>query len=121
MCHAGKVAHPVNIKKLVQVNFKEMDGKVSCPVCLKGYELGAEIVILKVCGHAICKVCSSKFVFPSSKKEAKKPTANEEGGKCPVCETKCKAKQLVQLVTEGTGFAAKGNAHSTKETLAFQC
>ncbi len=63
---------------------------------------------MKNCGHAMCKSCAVKFV-------------KDEKSTCPVCETRTKPKQVLHLVSEGTGFAAKGNAKAAKETVAFQC
>lgn len=120
MCSAGKVPHQISLKKLVKVKFAESDGKKSCPVCVKGFSIGVEICVLKVCGHAICKGCTQKFILSSSASSSAS-AKKEDGGKCPVCEGKCTAKQIVNLEVAGTGFAAKGGAEAKRETLAFQC
>lgn len=41
-------------------------------------------------------------------------------GKCYVCETKCRERDLIELYVEGTGFSAGGKAEATKEGIAFQ-
>ena len=111
MCKSGKEPHAISLKKLIQVKFNEVEGKKSCPVCLKGLSLGLEISVLKNCGHAICRGCINKFVS----------TTKEDGGICPVCGVKCKYKQIINLDIAGTGFAAKGQAEAKRATLAFQC
>lgn len=101
-----------------------MDGKKSCPVCIKGFGSGVEICVLKTCGHAICKGCTTKFVSANSinKPMMSKKESVDNTGKCPVCEAKIKIdKQIISLDIAGTGFAAKGQAEAKRETLAFQC
>ncbi|KAJ2995389.1 hypothetical protein HDV02_000836 [Globomyces sp. JEL0801] len=59
---------------------------------------------LKPCGDAICKKCIGKFI---------------KAKKCPCCDIKCKEKDVVDLVIEGSGFAGAGTAEAKKFTTAF--
>ncbi|KAJ3034214.1 hypothetical protein HDV00_005261 [Rhizophlyctis rosea] len=110
MCTASETQHPVTIRKLIPVKFTEAKGtkgEYVCPSCMKAFTNGSKIVVLKGCGHALCKECSSKFVKTSKK--------------CFVCETKCHDKDIVTLKGDGTGFAGGGGKVATqKSTVAFQ-
>ncbi|KAI8900954.1 hypothetical protein BC833DRAFT_655925 [Globomyces pollinis-pini] len=107
-CTAGKNPHAISFKKLVAVKFKQHTSgtttTTSCPVCLKSFILGVSISILKPCGDAICKKCIGKFI---------------KAKKCPCCDIKCKEKDVVDLVIEGSGFAGAGTAEAKKFTTAF--
>ncbi|KAJ3047101.1 hypothetical protein HK097_000232, partial [Rhizophlyctis rosea] len=86
MCTASEQLHPVTIRKLISVKFTEpkgTKGEYVCPSCTKTFTNGSKIVVVKGCGHAICKECCSKFVKPSEK--------------CMVCEKKCSDKDLINL------------------------
>ncbi|KAK9766835.1 hypothetical protein K7432_003798 [Basidiobolus ranarum] len=113
MCTAVK-PHPTSIKKLVPVIFtksKEENSKNSdthmCPSCLKTLNNGMKIAINKACGHVLCKHCMDKFVKNTQK--------------CFVCEKKCRPKDIVELHSEGTGYAGGGgNVEVKKWNVAFQ-
>ncbi|KAJ3299011.1 hypothetical protein HK104_010093 [Borealophlyctis nickersoniae] len=110
MCTASDEPHPITLKKLVPVKFTEAKGKKEeyiCPSCTKTFTNGSKIIVLKGCGHALCKECCGRFVKTSNR--------------CFVCETKCKDRDLVTLKGEGTGFAGGGGkVETSKTTVAFQ-
>ena len=99
------------------------------------------------CGHVICKACVDNFMTPV--KQPPDPHAveaeseNADDIRCYVCEasladsTKSKAKNLdkdgqasskdsmkpglVEIASEGTGFAGGGKNMAKREGVAFQC
>lgn len=78
-----------------------------CPTCVKTFTNGSKIVVLKSCGHALCKDCFTRFVKTSNS--------------CHVCDTKCKNGDMIELHSEGTGFAGSGGKNQvTKVGIAFQ-
>lgn len=104
-------------------------------------------IVTKPCGHVICTPCVNKFMTPH---DAPDPHATKEEqarvaelhGRilCYVCEAditpgnggseKKKSKKkdkdtiqpgMVQINSEGTGFAGRGGNVATKTGVAFQC
>ena len=102
------------------------------------------------CGHVICKPCVDQFMRPADlppdphASPGEQTAASEEPLLCYVCETdlsgrkskksksgkvEVKGKEekerlkpgLVQLSTEGTGFAGGGKNMVDREGVAFQC
>lgn len=92
------------------------------------------------CGHVICKPCSGKFMKPTSK-DPHDPDSKEGDVRCYVCDadlspnaanedrkSKKKSKKakeglkpgIIELNTEGTGFAGGGKNSVRKEGVAFQ-
>lgn len=56
----------------------------------------------------MCAPCVKKFKIASA-------------GKCPVCDEKCKSKDLIEMHGEGTGFtSAGGQKTASTYTDAFQ-
>ncbi|KAI9330960.1 hypothetical protein BDR26DRAFT_938617 [Obelidium mucronatum] len=129
-CTACVPPHTISsFKKLVKINFtaqkgtaKEKDaiqesssissnnadgGKV-CPSCVKTLTNGSKIMIVKECGHAICKDCFGRFIKGS--------------GKCHVCDGPCKTSDAFELFVEGTGFASSGGLDKMAKSVgvAFQ-
>ena len=67
--------------------------------------------------RVVCYVCETDLTGEGSKKKAGK---KEKSGK--ECEEKDTVKPgLVELRSEGTGFAGGGKNMATKEGVAFQC
>ncbi|KAJ5750821.1 hypothetical protein N7533_007849 [Penicillium manginii] len=128
---------------------KGSDGTVSrvCPSCKKNLSNGLKAMLTKPCGHVICQPCVTKFMTPHAVLD---PHASEEEQAqhglvlCYVCETdltpreekkdadgsKKKSKKkdkdavkpgLVEVSSEGTGFAGGGGNVATKTGVAFQC
>jgi len=97
------------------------------------------------CGHVLCKSCATKFIIAPSQQHSGKPDphapeAEAEGMRCYVCEADLSGKAgkqekgekvgkekekvrpgLVELRSEGTGFAGGGKNLVTREGVAFQC
>jgi len=42
-------------------------------------------------------------------------------GSCAVCNIACKPKDIIQIESEGTGYAGKGKNIAKKENVAFHC
>ncbi|KAI9217250.1 hypothetical protein BC828DRAFT_391669 [Blastocladiella britannica] len=106
MCLAGE-PHAVTRKQLFPVQFQRNadDQRVSCPSCAKSLTNGSRMRILKRCGHVLCESCVKELVVPSAR--------------CNVCDEKAKDKDVIRLVTEGTGFASAGSAEAQRSSVAF--
>ncbi|KKY21442.1 putative ring finger domain-containing protein [Phaeomoniella chlamydospora] len=122
-----------------------------CPSCKKSLTNASKAVLTKPCGHVLCKPCVTKFMKPAEGPDPHAKiieVSDSDVGRilCYVCETdvtelyadatgdkegrkarkdkgeKEKVKPgLVEINTEGTGFAAGGNNMAKKEGVAFQC
>jgi nitric oxide synthase-interacting protein len=149
-CPAAAADRPHNftLKSLVTVNFtddKPSDASTStsdsptrtCPSCNKALSNSTKAILAKPCGHVLCKPCSDKFQRPPP------PSAHDEHGdqtvRCYVCsedvtpgrKRKVKRKDsekeesvelgMVEISSEGTGFAGGGKNMVKKEGVAFQC
>ncbi|PYH95804.1 hypothetical protein BO71DRAFT_350720 [Aspergillus ellipticus CBS 707.79] len=129
---------------------KGSDGSMArvCPSCKKTLTNGLKAMLTKPCGHVICQPCVKKFMTPHdapdphATKEEQELTAALHGRiLCYVCEAdvtptaskegkdgkkKKKDKEgirpgLVEVSSEGTGFAGRGGNVATKVGVAFQC
>jgi nitric oxide synthase-interacting protein len=115
----------------------------TCPSCNKSLSNATKAVLAKPCGHVLCKPCSDKFQRAADK------SAHEEHDdtvRCYVCQEdvtpgrrskkrktvegdgeKEKGKEskvdrgLVELSSEGTGFAGGGKNMVKRQGVAFQC
>ena len=141
--------HDFSLKTLVSVSFEEekptsgSDEVVrSCPACRKALSNSTKAVLAKPCGHVICKPCGDKFLKPAQK-HAHDETVQEGEVRCYVCQAdvterkkeKRKAKDdggekrekdklrpgLVEISSEGTGFAGGGANMVKRAGVAFQC
>lgn len=101
------------------------------------------VLVTKPCGHVICQPCVTKFMTPETTADPHR--TNQADGEaeigrvlCYVCETditptkssKNKHKEekhnkirpgLVEIKSEGTGFAKGGSNMAKKQGVAFQC
>lgn len=115
------------------------DGKIrTCPSCNKVLSNTTKAILAKPCGHVVCKPCSDKF------QQVPEKSAHDGDGdgaaRCYVCQadvTPGKAvkgksgkegkekhrveRGLVELSSDGTGFAGGGKNMVKKEGVAFQC
>ncbi|KAJ6016191.1 hypothetical protein N7540_010782 [Penicillium herquei] len=143
--------HNYSLKSLVEVHFTEektADGSASriCPSCKKNLSNGLKAMLTKPCGHVICSPCVTKFMTPHDTPDPHASKEEQEAHSrilCYVCETdltekstpekgengKKKSKKdkdaikpgLVEISSEGTGFAGGGGNVATKSGVAFQC
>jgi nitric oxide synthase-interacting protein len=113
----------------------------TCPSCNKSLSNATKAVLAKPCGHVLCKPCSDKFqraadksahdevhdetvrcyvcqedVTPGRRSKKRKAAEGEEKGK----EAKVD-RGLVELSSEGTGFAGGGKNMVKRQGVAFQC
>lgn len=137
---AEGLSHDLSLKHLVTVNFRMTskdgnDSKRSCPSCDKILSNSTKAVLAKPCGHVLCKSCSDKFQASAHEGAHKtNPTIS-----CYVCQADVTPQHalttpndkpgksskdvrgLIELISDGTGFAGGGNNMVKKTGLAFQC
>lgn len=132
-------SHDLTLKTMVTVKFTETqarDGLTrTCPSCDKALSNTTKAVLAKPCGHVLCKSCSDKFQKPPDQ-SLRAPT-DVDAQRCYVCQIdlnpvtanagrgeKDKKEKiqrgLVELRSEGTGFAGGGNNMVKREGVAFQ-
>ncbi|CRG90545.1 Nitric oxide synthase-interacting protein homolog [Talaromyces islandicus] len=115
-----------------------------CPSCKKALTNGLKAMLTKPCGHVICQPCVTKFMTPETTIDPHDKSSHSEStvGRllCYVCETditpglkKSKSKSadkeekskikpgLVEIRSEGTGFAKGGDNMAKRKGVAFQC
>lgn len=137
--------HNLSLKALTTVNFHEEKsaetGKTqrTCPSCQKALSNSAKAVLAIPCGHVLCKPCVDRFLTPEHRhqRDAHEEVPEEEAVHCYVCDAdlsgrgegkKKKEKEkeraprsgLVEIRSEGTGFAGGGKAVVRREGVAFQ-
>ncbi|KAF2434578.1 hypothetical protein EJ08DRAFT_646523 [Tothia fuscella] len=118
----------------------------SCPACKKALSNSSKAVLAIPCGHVLCKPCVAKFMTPVRTPDPHHPEVEHDVLRCYVCEAdltgeeagittkkggkeKKKSKKdkeglkpgLVELRSEGTGFAGGGGNVVKKEGVVFQC
>ncbi|KAI7332594.1 hypothetical protein KC315_g4585 [Hortaea werneckii] len=140
--------HDFTLKTLMPVHFTEDKPAASsetpartCPSCNKALSNSTKAILAKPCGHVLCKPCSDKFQKPSER--SAHVAEHDDSVRCYVCQEditpgrKMKKREkkddgkkekesktergLVELSTEGTGFAGGGNNVVKKQGVAFQC
>ncbi|KAM3070173.1 hypothetical protein ACMFMG_003788 [Clarireedia jacksonii] len=114
-----------------------------CPSCSKPLTNTSKAMLAKPCGHVVCKSCVSKFMTPSAVQDPHAPEVDQSRVLCYVCEadlTELKGKEkggkekdgkekekekikpgLVEIKSEGTGFASVGGNRVEKTGVNFQC
>ncbi|KAI8328977.1 hypothetical protein BC941DRAFT_385115 [Chlamydoabsidia padenii] len=108
LCHATKESHPLSMKGMIEVKFaKDNEDKSICPACLKTLSNSTKLSVMRNCGHVVCHSCIDMFIKKSKK--------------CYVCEEKTKTKDIVDMTSEGTGYASGSSlAMAERFDLAFQ-
>lgn len=149
-CPSSDPEHPhaLSLKTLVTVKFNNEKsaetGKStpSCPSCRKTLSNAGKAVIAIPCGHVLCKPCADEFLRPEHRhhRDAHDDGPEPETVHCYVCDadlTAVKEKDregkkgkkdkekglrpgLVEIRSEGTGFAGGGKAVVKREGVAFQ-
>jgi nitric oxide synthase-interacting protein len=117
----------------------------SCPSCKKALSNATKAIVAIPCGHVVCKPCVDKFMKPEHRhhRDAHDAGPDPDTIHCYVCDAdlttrpilKEKSKEgkkhkkdkdkgplpgLVELRSEGTGFAGGGKNMVKKEGVAFQ-
>lgn len=133
--------HAYSLHTLITINFSEeapegaKEKQRICPSCKKALSNSLKAMLTKPCGHVICKTCVERFMTKGEGGDPHAPKEEQEKVRCFVCEadvTEVKPKEgkaekdkirpgLVELRSEGTGFASGGKAKVEKEGIAFQC
>ncbi|KAK5127889.1 hypothetical protein LTR85_005006 [Meristemomyces frigidus] len=147
---AADEPHDFTLKTLIAVHFTEnkpsnnSDTPVrSCPSCNKALSNSTKALLGKPCGHVLCRPCSDKFQKAADK--SAHDAEQDETVRCYVCQEditpgrKTKRKKhtgadgeakgkegkvergLVELSSDGTGFAGGGKNIVKKVGVAFQC
>jgi nitric oxide synthase-interacting protein len=139
--------HAFSLKTLVEVHFTTEPGRDSgapegegsrktCPACRKTLSNATKAVLAVPCGHVVCKPCADKFLMPAKERDPHAPDQEHGIVRCYVCDadltTVKKSKKdgkkkgglkpgLVEIQSEGTGFAGGGKSVIEKEGVSFQC
>ncbi|KAL8992553.1 MAG: hypothetical protein Q9169_007008 [Polycauliona sp. 2 TL-2023] len=143
--------HPLSLKTLITINFSTSTANPttstttpqhSCPACTKTLTNASKALLAIPCGHVLCKPCGLKFMTPRPRDPHSDPSsADDEKAICYVCETDLtpsdrkknkkdkhsnnnkgdETKGVVELRSEGTGFAGGGGNMAKREGVAFQC
>lgn len=135
--------HHYSLATLINVMFTEEkvgDAKETqriCPACKKALSNSSRAMLSKPCGHVVCKTCVERFMT-AGKHDPHVPHEEAERIRCYVCEadiTEVKPNEvkkvrrekekilpgLVEVKSEGTGFASGGMSKVEKSGIAFQC
>ncbi|RKF55957.1 E3 ubiquitin-protein ligase CSU1 [Golovinomyces cichoracearum] len=133
--------HIYSLHDLIDVTFtEETDEKTGCkqcicPSCKKVLTNTSKAILIRICGHVLCKNCMSRLTTGPESCSTNASRIDSNTINCFVCDTnssrikeKTKNKQksknntgLVEIRCEGTGFASGGVSIVEKAGVAFQC
>ena len=142
--------HYYSLHTLITVSFtEERDATTKttqriCPSCKKALSNTSKAMLAKPCGHVLCKNCVTRFMTPSGAHDPHAPDNNQDMVCCYVCNVDLTEKKgsstkfgkdgakfekekerikpgLVEIKSEGTGFASGGSNKVEKSGVAFQC
>jgi len=135
--------HNYSLKTLTDVHFVEERDTItgtlvrSCPACRKGLNNATKAMLAIPCGHVLCKPCVAKFMTPRSEPDAYEPGTEYGILRCYVCELDLTGKSgkgskkdkekgkpkpgVIEIRSDGTGFAGGGKNMVQKKGTAFQC
>lgn len=133
--------HIYSLHDLIDVTFTEEKDEQSgckqsiCPSCKKVLTNTSKAILIRICGHVLCKSCMSRLTTGPESCSTNASKVDSNIINCFVCDTnsceiqekkknKHKSKNntgLVEIRCEGTGFASGGVSIVEKEGVAFQC
>lgn len=145
-CSESDRPHTLSLKTLTGVNFNEEKSaetgkKVwTCPSCSKALTNSTKAMVAIPCGHVLCKPCVERFLKPEHRhhRDAHDEGPDPETVHCYVCDAdlttvpekdregkKHKKEKglkpgLVEIRSEGTGFAGGGKNMVKRQGVAFQ-
>jgi nitric oxide synthase-interacting protein len=140
-----KTLVPVNFTLNTSSTDPKNKDKPTCPACLKTLSNASKAILAVPCGHVLCKPCVDKFLRPEHRHahDGHDVGPEPESVHCYVCDadlSQVKGKDkdrvdgegkkdrrekgvkpgLVEIRSEGTGFAGGGKAVVKRDGVAFQ-
>jgi len=139
--------HDLSLKGLTSVHFHREKSTATgqetstCPSCQKALSNSTKATVAIPCGHVLCNPCVAQFMKPEHRhhRDAHDAEPESDAIHCYVCDAnltstkkrtdnkdkkkdkdKAPTPGLVELRSEGTGFASRGQAMVRKEGVAFQ-
>ncbi|KAI9712507.1 MAG: hypothetical protein M1828_001687 [Chrysothrix sp. TS-e1954] len=106
-----------------------------CPACNRQLSNASKAMLTKPCGHVLCGQCTTRFVLDSQHTDVHEILKQDtQSARCFVCHEDVSARQpgkdpsmgkvqrgLVEISSDGTGFAKGGRSLIKKVGVAFQC
>ncbi|KAI6247219.1 E3 ubiquitin-protein ligase CSU1 [Erysiphe necator] len=151
ICPASQIENPhiYSLHSLIEIVFTEEVATDSggtqriCPTCKKAFTNTSKAMLIKNCGHVLCKNCASKLITKSGTRDLCTSNLKLDTIFCFVCNTdiygedkvtqkrgnKNSKKEysenthcaLIEIRCEGTGFASGGVSTVEKSGVVFQC
>ncbi|POS82991.1 hypothetical protein EPUL_005655 [Erysiphe pulchra] len=152
ICPASQTENPhkYSLHSLIDVVFTEEasrdlgSNQRICPTCKKALTNTSKAMLIKNCGHVLCKNCVSKLMTKKESNGISASGLNSNTIFCFVCNKNIYGKEdngilkkkkkllkkrdgetnnsgLVEIRCEGTGFASSGLSTVEKSGVVFQC